>query len=72
MDALGQLLITSDIEVENEPVARLSLDVYKNAAADYADYVIGFSNITSSCNVTYAFDQKFADSQIALSVVSER
>ncbi len=65
VDALGQLLITSDLEIENEPVARLSLDAYKNGAADYANYVIGFSNITSGCDVTYTFDQNFADSRIA-------
>ena len=65
VDALAQLLITSELEVENEQVARLSLDAYKNGAADYADYVIGFSNITSGCVVTYTFDQKLADSRIA-------
>ena len=65
VDALAQLLITSELEVENEQVARLSLDAYKEGAADYADYVIGFSNKTSGCVVTYTFDQKFADSRIA-------
>ena len=65
VDALAQLLITSELEVENEQVARLSLDAYKNGAADYADYVIGFSNITSGCVVTYTFDHNFADDQIA-------
>ena len=65
VDALAQLLITSELEVENEQVARLSLDAYKNGVADYADYVIGFSNITSGCVVTYTFDQKLADSRIA-------
>ena len=65
VDALAQLLITSELEVENEQVARLSLDAYKNGAADYADYVIGFSNKTSECVVTYTFDHNFADDRIA-------
>ena len=65
VNALAQLLITSELEVENEPVARLSLDAYNNGAADYADYVIGFLNIASGCDVTYTFDQNFADSRIA-------
>ena len=65
LEVLGQILITSELEVENEQVARLSLDAYKNGAADYADYVIGFSNITSGCVVTYTFDHNFADDRIA-------
>jgi predicted nucleic-acid-binding protein len=65
VDALAQLLITSELEVENEQVARLSLDAYKNGAADYADYVIGFSNKTSGCVVTYTFDHNFSDDPIA-------
>ena len=65
LEALGQILITSELEVENEQVARLSLDAYKNGAADYADYVIGFSNKTSGCDVTYTFDHNFADDRIA-------
>ncbi len=65
LEVLGQILITSELEVENEQVARLSLDAYKNGAADYADYVIGFSNITSGCDVTYTFDHNFADDRIA-------
>ena len=65
VNALAQLLITSELEVENEQVARLSLDAYKNGAADYADYVIGFLNVASGCDVTYTFDQNFADSRIA-------
>ncbi len=43
-DALGQLLVTSELEVENEEVARLSLDAYRKGTADFADYVIGYSN----------------------------
>ena len=65
LEVLGQILITSELEVENEQVARLSLDAYKNGAADYADYVIGFSNKTSGCDVTYTFDHNFADDRIA-------
>ncbi len=65
VDALAQHLIPSELEVENEQVARLSLDAYKNGAADYADYVIGFSNITSGCDVTYTFDHNFADDRTA-------
>ena len=65
LEALGQILITSELEVEIEQVARLSLDAYKNGAADYADYVIGFSNKTSGCVVTYTFDHNFADDRIA-------
>ena len=65
VDALAQLLITSELEVENEQVARLSLDAYKEGTAHYSDYVIGFSNKTSGCDVTYTFDHNFADDRIA-------
>ncbi|MFQ3168802.1 MAG: putative nucleic-acid-binding protein [Limisphaerales bacterium] len=66
--ALGQLLITAELEVENEEVARLSLDAYRNGAADFADYVIGFSNKKAGCDVTYTFDHAFGNSRIAKSL----
>ena len=65
LEVLGQILITSELEVENEQVARLSLDAYKEGTAHYSDYVIGFSNKTSGCVVTYTFDHNFSDDRIA-------
>lgn len=66
--ALGQLLITAELEVENEEAARLSLDAYRNGAADFADYVIGYSNKKAGCDVTYTFDHDFANSRVATSL----
>lgn len=67
-DVIGQLLATTELEVENEEVARLSLDAYRNGAADFADYVIGCSNKKAGCDKTYTFDHDFGDSQLAQSI----
>ena len=64
-DALGQILITSELEVEHEEVARLSLDAYRKGTADFSDYVIGYSNKKAGCDVTYTFDHEFGGSRLA-------
>ena len=65
---LGQLFATTELEVENEEVARLSLDAYRKGSADFADYVIGCSNKKAGCEKTYTFDQNFGGSHLAQSI----
>ncbi len=55
---LEQLLTTSELRVEAEHTARSALAAYRRGPADFADYVIIFSNRGAGCKMTYTFDQK--------------
>lgn len=57
---LDQLLITAELEVENEPLARQALAAWRDGTADYSDYLLALSNQAAGCDVTYSFDRKLA------------
>lgn len=55
---LEQIMATSELMVEAEHIAKLALVAFKTNTADFADYVVVFSNRTAGCEMTYSFDQK--------------
>lgn len=55
---LDQILVTAELEVENEDVARQALSAYREGPADFPDYVIAYANCAAGCETTYSFDQK--------------
>jgi len=57
---LEQLLITAELDVENESLARDALTAWRDGTADYSDYLIARSNQASGCDTTYSFDRKLA------------
>ena len=57
---LDQLLVTAELDIENEQLARRALSAWRDGAADYSDYLIALSNQADGCEVTYSFDRKLA------------
>jgi len=57
---LDQLLITVELDIENEELARKALTAWRNGTADYSDYLLALSNQASGCELTYSFDRKLA------------
>ncbi|MFU8839075.1 MAG: PIN domain-containing protein [Thiohalomonadaceae bacterium] len=55
---LDQLLITAELDVENEALAWQALQAWRAGPADYADYLIVLSNQAAGCVYTYSFDSK--------------
>ncbi len=64
---LDQILITAELEIENEELARKSLEAWRNGSADYSDYLLVLSNQDAGCELTYSFDSQLArHSQVSL------
>ena len=57
---LDQILITTELMVENEALARKALDVWRNGVAGYSDYLLVLANQAAGCEQTYSFDRKLA------------
>lgn len=55
--ALEAILITKQFEFENKDAVRQAVSDYSNGKADFADYLIGRSNLDSSCDCTVTFDR---------------
>ena len=62
---LDQLLTTAELVIQDEEIARKALEAYQAGQADYADYVLIFTNHYAGCPVTYSFDRKLAKHQYA-------
>ena len=60
IEVLEQIMLTSQLQVEGEDIARLSLKAFRQGPADFADYVIIFSNRAGGSGITYSFDKKLA------------
>lgn len=60
--ALGALLDTAELRVEQPDLARRALATYREKAIDYADCLIGLSNVVHGCEVTLTFDKRAAKS----------
>ncbi len=60
LQVLENILASVDLTVENEDIARSALAAFRWGEADFADYVITYSNYSAGCEVTYSFDRKLA------------
>jgi len=55
---LEQILLTIELDVENEDVTRRALDAFRDGKADFSDYVITYLNQAVGCEFTYSFDKQ--------------
>jgi predicted nucleic-acid-binding protein len=60
VQVLEQILASRELSVEDEDIARFALAAFRLGGADFADYVIVFSNRSAGCEATYSFDHKLA------------
>lgn len=58
IDAISGLLDATDVQFEDEPAVEEALFVWKDAAADFADCLIGAKNRRLGCRATVTFDAK--------------
>ena len=56
--AISGLLDAADVQFEDEPAVEEALFVWKDAAADFADCLIGARNRRLGCRATATFDAK--------------
>jgi predicted nucleic-acid-binding protein len=56
-DALEKLLLTEQFEIDRREVVWKALHRFKAGKGDFADYVIGESNILIGCDTTQTFDR---------------
>ena len=59
-DAIEQILETTNLDVASAADAIHALGDYRAGAADFADALLGRSNITAGCVYTITFDRKAA------------
>jgi predicted nucleic-acid-binding protein len=52
------LLGTAEIRVEQPDLARRALTVYRDTRIDYADCLVGLSNLVQGCEATVTFDRR--------------
>lgn len=57
---LEHILASSELRVEAEHIARSALAAFRRDLADFADYIVIFSNHSAGCKATFSFDQKLA------------
>lgn len=58
IETISGLLDAADVQFEDEPVIEEALFIWKEAAADFADCLIGAKNRRMGCQVTVTFDAK--------------
>jgi predicted nucleic-acid-binding protein len=58
IEAISSLLDANDIQFEDEPSVEEALFIWKDAAADFADCLIGAKNRRLGCRATVSFDVK--------------
>ncbi len=58
IQVLEHILASRELSVENEDIARSALAAFRRGGADFAHYVIVFSNRSAGCEATYSFDRK--------------
>jgi predicted nucleic-acid-binding protein len=56
--AISSLLDANDVQFEDEPAIEEALFIWKDAAADFADCLIGAKNRRMGCRATVSFDVK--------------
>jgi len=57
---IDQILMSAELDVESEPLAREALAAWREATADYSDYLILLANRAAGCELTYSFDRRLA------------
>ena len=60
IETMENLLASRELEIENASIAASALLAFKRGPADFADYVIVFTNWAAGCELTYSFDRKLA------------
>jgi predicted nucleic-acid-binding protein len=60
IETISGLLDTADVQFEDEPAIEEALFTWKDAAADFADCLIGAKNRRLGCRATATFDAKAA------------
>ena len=60
VQVLEHILASRELNVEDEDIARSALAAFRRGKADFADYIIVFSNRSAGCEATYSFDRKLA------------
>ena len=63
IEILQHILQISQFSIENAQVIWQALTDYKKGSADFADYVVGRTNIFNSCDETMTFDKKASKSK---------
>ena len=58
VSVLEQILVTAELEVEDEGLAFQALDAYREGSADFSDYLLALSNRAAGCETTYSFDAR--------------
>jgi predicted nucleic-acid-binding protein len=57
MEAISGLLDATEVQLEDEPAIEETLFIWKDSAADFANYLIGAHNRRLGCRATATFDQ---------------
>lgn len=57
---LDQMLMTAELRIENEKLARQALEAYGDGPADFSDYLLVLANQAAGCRGTYSFDADLA------------
>jgi predicted nucleic-acid-binding protein len=58
VEVLEHILAVRELQVEAEHIAGAALRAFRRGRADFADYIVVFSNQAKGCGFTYSFDQK--------------
>jgi predicted nucleic-acid-binding protein len=56
VEVLDQILVTAELDIENEGLAFQALDAYREGPADFSDYLLVLGNRAAGCETTYSFD----------------
>ena len=64
LDVLDRMLVTAELEIESEEVARRALNAYRKGTADFSDYVIAYLNQVAGCDVTFSFDHRLVQHEL--------
>ena len=63
INVIQNILQISQFSIENAQVIWQALTDYKKGSADFADYVVGRTNIFNKCDETITFDKKASKSR---------
>jgi predicted nucleic-acid-binding protein len=55
-----QLLITAELHIEGDALARAALDAYRDGPADFSDYLLLLGNQAAGCTLTYSLNAGLA------------
>jgi len=61
LDVLEKVMRTRQFEIDGKDVVWLALDDYREGSADFADCLIGRTNLSRGCALTYTLDKAAAE-----------